>query len=51
MGSKMKFPHHIIIKTPNAKEKEKILRTVREKVKKHTKADLTEFHKTSQQRL
>jgi hypothetical protein len=34
MRSKMKFSHHIIVKTPNAQEKERILKAVSEKVKK-----------------
>ena len=41
----MKFSQHIIIKTPNAQEKERILKTVKEKIKKHTKTDLQNFIK------
>jgi hypothetical protein len=41
---------HIIIKTPNALNKERILQAVRDKGQ-HIKADLSELHQTSHQRL
>jgi len=40
---------HIIVKTPNAQQR--ILKAVRQEVKQHIKADLLEFHQTSQQKL
>jgi len=44
---------HIIVKIPNTKEedKERILKAIRKKIKEHMKADLSEFHQTSHQRL
>jgi len=39
---------HIIVKTPNAQNKERILEAVREKGR--IKADLSELHQTSYQR-
>jgi hypothetical protein len=40
---------HIIVKTPNAENKERILKTVREKGQ--VMADLSELHQISHQRL
>jgi hypothetical protein len=51
MDQKRNSSGHIIVKTPNAQNKERIIKAVREKVKKHIKADLSEIHHTSQQRL
>jgi hypothetical protein len=42
---------YIIIKTPNALNKERILKVVRKNVKSHIKADLSELYHTSHQRL
>ena len=41
---------HIIIKTPNALNKERILKAVREKGQVTYKVDLSESHQTSHQR-
>jgi hypothetical protein len=50
LDQKRNTSHHIIIKTPNANNKERILRAVREKGQ-HIKADLLELYQTSHQRL
>ena len=42
---------YIIGKTPNTLNKERILKTVREKCQVTSKADISELHKTSYQRL
>jgi hypothetical protein len=42
---------HIIIKTPNALNKERILKAVRGKGQVNIKADLSELHHSSQRRL
>jgi hypothetical protein len=42
---------HIIIRTTNALNKDRILKAVREKVKQHIKVGLSELHQTSHQRL
>ena len=49
LDQKRKSSHHITIKTLNAQNKERILKAVRGKG--HIKADLSELHQTSQQRL
>jgi hypothetical protein len=51
LNQKRNSSQHIIIKTPNALNKERILKAVREKVREHIKADLLELHQTSHQRL
>jgi hypothetical protein len=43
--------HHIIITTTNAQNKEKILKVVRGKGQVTYKADLSELHQISHQRL
>jgi hypothetical protein len=43
--------HHIIITAPNAQNKGILLKAVREKVKYYIKADLSELHQISHQRL
>jgi hypothetical protein len=35
---------HIIVKTSNAQNKERILKAVRGKIRQHIKADLSELH-------
>jgi hypothetical protein len=40
LDQKINFSHHIIIKTPNAQNKERLLKAVRERVKYHIKADV-----------
>jgi hypothetical protein len=42
---------HIIIKTPNAQNIERILKAIRVKGQVKYKADLSKLHKTSHQRL
>ena len=42
---------HIIIKTPNAQNKERILKAVREKGQKHIQAEIFKLHQISHQRL
>jgi hypothetical protein len=51
LGQKRNCSHHIIIKTPIALNNERILKAVREKVMHHIKADISELHQTSHQRL
>ena len=42
---------HIIAKTPNAQNKERILKAGREKIKLHIRAELSELPRTSHQRV
>jgi hypothetical protein len=51
LDQKRNSSHHIIVLTINVENKEKILKTVRDKFKEHVKADLSEVYKTSHQRL
>jgi hypothetical protein len=51
LDQKINCSHHIIIKTQNAQNKEKILKAVRENVKWHVKADLSKLHQTFHWRL
>ena len=51
---KRNFSHHIIIKTPNAQNRERILKAVSEgkgQVTYKQVADLSELHQTSQKRF
>jgi hypothetical protein len=49
LDQKRNSSYHIIVKTLNAQNKERILKAVSEKG--HVKADLSELHQTSHQRL
>jgi len=51
LDQKRKSSSHIIVKTPNTQNKERILKAVREKGQVTYKADLSESHQTSRQRL
>ena len=50
MDPKINSSFHIIIKTPSAQNKERILKAVREKGQ-HIKVDQSELHLTSPQKL
>jgi hypothetical protein len=50
LDQKRNLSHHIIIKTPNAQNKERILKAVREKGQV-TKTELLELHQTPHQKL
>jgi len=51
LDQKRNFSLHIIVKTPNAQNKERILKEVMEKGQVIYKADLSELYQTSHQRL
>jgi hypothetical protein len=51
LDQKRNSSHHIIIKTQNAQNYERILKTLRENVKYHIQANLSELHLTSPQKL
>jgi hypothetical protein len=51
LGQKRNSTHHIIVKTSNAQNKERLLKAIREKGQVTYKADLSELHRTSKQRL
>jgi hypothetical protein len=51
LEKKRNFSSHIITKTPNAQNKERILKAVREKGQVTYKATLSVLHQTSHQRL
>jgi hypothetical protein len=51
LDQKRNSSSHRIIKTPTALNKERILKAVREKGQVTYKADLSELHQTSHQRL
>jgi hypothetical protein len=51
LDQKRNSSHHIIIKTPNAQNKERILKAVREKGQKHIQAEIFKLHQTSLQKL
>ena len=51
LDQKINVSCYIIIKTPNILNKERILKVAREKRSSNIKADLSELHQTSEQRL
>ena len=51
LDQKRNSSRHIIIKTPNAQNKKRILKAVREKGQVTYKGELSELHQTSYQRL
>jgi hypothetical protein len=51
LEQKRNSTHHIIVKTSNAQNKERLLKAIREKGQVTYKADLSELHRTSKQRL
>jgi hypothetical protein len=51
LDQKINSSHHLIIKTPKSLNKERTLKAIRERVKYCVKADLSELHQISHQRL